>query len=168
MSRPTRARGLKLMYLQKEIFTKKSRPTRARGLKPKMFGYTNNDGMSRPTRARGLKQFLQKHQDDILIVASYAGAWIETCRKQLKRLYHIMSRPTRARGLKPLTRTSDGSLGVSRPTRARGLKLIYFKSASYAFITSRPTRARGLKQSLLAFTGVMFIVASYAGAWIET
>ena len=35
-------------------------------------------GQSRPTRARGLKLQVNVNPDDVLCVAPYAGAWIET------------------------------------------------------------------------------------------
>ncbi len=56
-----------------------SRPTRARGLK---LRYSINKGshpMSRPTRARGLKLSTKLDIPVHLQVAPHAGAWIETC-----------------------------------------------------------------------------------------
>jgi len=54
-SRPTRARGLKLIdYFCADCFDW-SRPTRARGLKPRKPKLHLKIVMSRPTRARGLK-----------------------------------------------------------------------------------------------------------------
>jgi len=58
-SRPTRARGLKLLIDESDPDMLASRPTRARGLK-----------------LQPLRQLLRKHH-----VAPHAGAWIETCLK---------------------------------------------------------------------------------------
>jgi len=55
MSRPTRARGLKLYISTSRATCERSRPTRARGLKPCRAGVGPIDKGSRPTRARGLK-----------------------------------------------------------------------------------------------------------------
>ena len=101
----------------------RSRPTRARGLK--LLG----DGLlllllrSRPTRARGLKLaagFPVRIYDQ---VAPYAGAWVETI-PFTTGAQKTWSRPTRARGLKPSGVLQVRTAQVSRPTRARGLKLM--------------------------------------------
>src|SRR5690606_31950158 len=55
-SRPTRARGLKLLCGQRVRVDAMSRPTRARGLKLVGALAPTAKRASRPTRARGLKQ----------------------------------------------------------------------------------------------------------------
>ena len=55
LSRPTRARGLKLRQTIEQRGINQSRPTRARGLKPYNVGLSTVRNGSRPTRARGLK-----------------------------------------------------------------------------------------------------------------
>ena len=78
MSRPTRARGLKLQKKIAKIFIFPSRPTRARGLKHDDMGNVQTRGVSRPTRARGLKLSPSHYCILHLTVAPHAGAWIET------------------------------------------------------------------------------------------
>ena len=53
MSRPARARGLKLFFEITPSVGAESRPTRARGLKPRGEGLHREGNRSRPTRARG-------------------------------------------------------------------------------------------------------------------
>jgi len=100
MSRPARARGLKLHEVGRRTQTIGSRPARARGLKHTLPSIVSNMYRSRPARARGLKLLRifpvvrrdesrparargLKHRvrDRILQeaqVAPRAGAWIET------------------------------------------------------------------------------------------
>ena len=55
-----------------------SRPTRARGLKLAGADEYSLRNVSRPTRARGLKRNSQATSLTIFKVAPHAGAWIET------------------------------------------------------------------------------------------
>ena len=81
-----------------------SRPTRARGLKLGNSMITPLIEPSRPTRARGLKQSKHRYAIESKYVAPHAGAWIETGIGLPVSAYRT-SRPTRARGLKPITIT---------------------------------------------------------------
>src|SRR5574344_512756 len=77
-SRPSRARGLKL---EREANTRTmwwSRPSRARGLKPVPDDFFITHDRSRPSRARGLKRACDSRKGDGLQVAPFTGAWIET------------------------------------------------------------------------------------------
>jgi len=78
MSRPTRARGLKLYNGYPVIAANASRPTRARGLKLNRRLPLLVFLVSRPTRARGLKLNPRNRIAHIKAVAPHAGAWIET------------------------------------------------------------------------------------------
>jgi len=78
MSRPTRARGLKLHLRLRRLWILWSRPTRARGLKLAYQLNVWSQNRSRPTRARGLKHLLLNVFLALLKVAPHAGAWIET------------------------------------------------------------------------------------------
>jgi len=55
-----------------------SRPTRARGLKLNGISYDRKVVWSRPTRARGLKHKKFDALFGVHEVAPHAGAWIET------------------------------------------------------------------------------------------
>jgi len=79
----------------------------------------------------------------MLLVAPFAGAWIETC-----------------------NRVGFRDCGASRPSRARGLKQAVF-GLSLMHWMSRPSRARGLKRDKLRCEYAPY-VAPFAGAWIET
>ena len=57
---------------------KMSRPMRARGLKLISPCVDVHDDGSRPMRARGLKQFIEVIAERIEMVAPHAGAWVET------------------------------------------------------------------------------------------
>ena len=78
-----------------------SRPSRARGLKLLDVVIDRAVVSSRPSRARGLKPLtpVQSYRDPF--VAPLAGAWIETGNFK-ERLISSWSRPSRARGLKPV------------------------------------------------------------------
>ena len=100
MSRPSRARGLKLRDIEDTPPLYVSRPSRARGLKPAMASIScagrfvaplagawietcaerrgKLRGLSRPSRARGLKQIIHAQMQPNAVVAPLAGAWIET------------------------------------------------------------------------------------------
>ena len=80
-----------------------------------------------------------------LVVAPFAGAWVETA---------------------PATVTAE-ILQKSRPSRARGLKLHVIVNV-YGERTSRPSRARGLKLRRRYLIGLTDGVAPFAGAWVET
>jgi len=77
-----------------------SRPSRARGLKLFEQQKTKAKLLSRPSRARGLKHIAAVFLDRIQIVAPLAGAWIETGFRMSTTRSHARSRPSRARGLK--------------------------------------------------------------------
>jgi len=82
-SRPTRARGLKLLILLPARPNTSSRPTRARGLKLATSRRAKPSQVSRPTRARGLKHKGHIIDPNPVMVAPHAGAWIETSRVYL-------------------------------------------------------------------------------------
>jgi len=75
-----------------------SRPVRARGLKLAPYELLNGY-RSRPVRARGLKPDITLSPEEQLEVAPRAGAWIETRLAQGCSVT-LPSRPVRARGLK--------------------------------------------------------------------
>ena len=79
------------------------------------------------------------------LVASFAGAWIETKKP-----------PFRASGC-----------CRSPPSRGRGLKLDKLVSGIMSSV-SPPSRGRGLKQGKRKLERLSSHVASFAGAWIET
>ena len=120
-----------------------SLPTRERGLKFCHYRHHTVSDPSLPTRERGLKCFVHNDSVWVMVVAPYAGAWIEITARAF---YEdgTMSLPTRERGLK-----SDNGFGYtaptgSLPTRERGLKSLpplYI----YCGMRSLPTRERGLK-----------------------
>ena len=130
-----------------------SRPSRARGLKlavPQLIG----DGVdSRPSRARGLKH-RSRVRRSCSFFAPITGAWIETADFCVA-CVAAFSRPSRARGLKHQPTLAQIQRTYSRPSRARGLKL---DGVSHEINTtaSRPSRARGLK---LAYTCHVFFIA---------
>ena len=145
VSRPARARGLKLigmLYTRKnkevapragawietseapqECSSPSSRPARARGLKLFQGDVASIEEMSRPARARGLKPFDRDIRSEGGYVAPRAGAWIETSQPSVA-LTISRSRPARARGLKRCIFDSRIFVATSRPARARGLKLV--------------------------------------------
>ena len=78
-SRPSRARGLKLVCGERFEAQEPSRPSRARGLKhPQHSVALRKEQGSRPSRARGLKQAAGYQSAPALDVAPLTGAWIET------------------------------------------------------------------------------------------
>ena len=58
-----------------------SRPTRARGLKLRAPVFVGLFQLSRPTRARGLKRLTYTRGHTLDGVAPHTGAWIETRRQ---------------------------------------------------------------------------------------
>ena len=145
-----------------------SRPSRARGLKLLARVLAVLKRLSRPSRARGLKRRMDVNCWPVL-VAPLAGAWIETVSLSCA-FSRSMSRPSRARGLKHERVLTNAGFGQSRPSRARGLKqkrarflTRYFTVAPLAgawietdgstvlvdLFKSRPSRARGLKQEMV-------------------
>jgi len=100
LSRPSRARGLKLDSPDVALVHKRSRPSRARGLKRELtsqvpsaanvapftgawietsdWGSVRYGNMSRPSRARGLKHRADGEKVTSIVVAPFTGAWIET------------------------------------------------------------------------------------------
>ena len=97
---------------------------------------------SLPSRERGLKLRLLAPQP-CRWVAPFAGAWIEM-------------------PLSGLTIFLDKSL----PSRERGLKF-FASSPEPRQIRSLPSRERGLKSESYRMTALSWIVAPFAGAWIE-
>jgi len=69
---------LKLAGLAAIAYVIMSRPARARGLKLHCDNNVSAATASRPARARGLKPSLQVHEAPAALVAPRAGAWIET------------------------------------------------------------------------------------------
>ncbi len=123
--------------------------------------------LSRPSRARGLKLLFGIAGDQVLLVAPFTGAWIETAAAVASPPTAVASRPSRARGLKPDVApeplpvrpvapftgawiethkpTCRQRHQTSRPSRARGLKRC-IDTGIHILSRSRPSRARGLKQ----------------------
>ena len=108
MSRPVRARGLKLpkffrfviayyvapragAWIETKItaceysVALKSRPVRARGLKLSKTDVKDTSLASRPVRARGLKHGELSQLAKRVLVAPRAGAWIETITRRIIR-----------------------------------------------------------------------------------
>ena len=106
-----------------------SRPPRARGLKLNLFVLNLKINLSRPPRARGLKQAWRTDLTGRREVAPPAGAWIETAGGKWDG-YVCASRPPRARGLKLWQVITVPPESVSRPPRARGLKRMGFAELS--------------------------------------
>ena len=169
VSRPTRARGLKLKRYNRHWRPRVSRPTRARGLKQTNARQSGIEASSRPTRARGLKRIKLIASDDLTMsrptrarglklsnpgltkaphtVAPHAGAWIETVMFRSGGPYRSVA-PHAGAWIETHTYRLNGiPVPSSRPTRARGLKL-RFGSRTKKEPPSRPTRARGLKQGV--------------------
>ena len=120
-----------------------SLPSRERGLKSVCPAPEQSNHLSLPSRERGLKSPSAIISFLSFIVAPFAGAWIE-----------IVTGPLHPCSCKSL------------PSRERGLK---FKERAYSstHIWSLPSRERGLK---LKYQGIYlhpFLVAPFAGAWIE-
>ena len=80
MSHPTWVRGLKLSASVPLERVNPSHPTWVRGLKLIMFYFFDLTMQSHPTWVRGLKQIHHDQNREILYVAPYVGAWIETLR----------------------------------------------------------------------------------------
>ena len=99
--------------------------------------------LSLPTRERGLKHDFRQSLQQLLRVAPYAGAWIET-RLSYGNLLQRLSLPTRERGLKQHNAKIMSCKLKSLPTRERGLKL-HFLNLLRTLTKSLPTRERGLK-----------------------
>jgi len=80
LSRPTRARGLKLVEIPYQVRKfLRSRPTRARGLKLALFVPWLTDGSVAPHAGAWIETGLEGLLRSTLIpVAPHAGAWIET------------------------------------------------------------------------------------------
>jgi len=96
----------------------KSRPSRARGLKLLKQKSLILMVMSRPSRARGLKQYFVLEFGCQCFVAPFPGAWIET--NHLDHDPHdSKSRPSRARGLKPFVSAFMRWLGFGRALPGR-------------------------------------------------
>ena len=120
-----------------------SRPSRARGLKllekndsPPALGVA-------PLAGAWIETPLAARNTPPSPVAPLAGAWIETGTRHGAG-GHVVSRPSRARGLKLLAARQALNRRESRPSRARGLKL--YDGLIHTLIRkSRPSRARGLK-----------------------
>jgi len=66
------------LFCDKKLGVEQSRPSRARGLKLVDGGPEVPEGVSRPSRARGLKLAFYHLDVDDIEVAPLTGAWIET------------------------------------------------------------------------------------------
>ena len=104
------------------IIRNMSRPLRARGLKLQTLNNVLSMFDVAPPAGAWIETYDHPSAQVYGVVAPPAGAWIETYMKR-KILKMITSRPLRARGLKLNTIVSSSSLISSRPLRARGLKL---------------------------------------------
>ena len=60
-----------------------SLPSRERGLKSSILDTENASSLSLPSRERGLKSVYNKLYESSLLVAPFAGAWIEILMKSL-------------------------------------------------------------------------------------
>ena len=98
-------------------------------------------------------------------VAPFAGAWIEMpkCKNTIRELKSL---PSRERGLKYVTPFVYVRYSKSLPSRERGLKL-YRHRKKHGKIESLPSRERGLKSFAPALLQMLHLVAPLAGAWIE-
>ena len=76
-----------------------SRPSRARGLKLQKEWSLNLHEAVAPLAGAWIETLHHRQRGDIFLVAPLAGAWIETCAAS-NRLHGLRSRPSRARGLK--------------------------------------------------------------------
>ena len=99
-------------------------------------------------------------------VAPFAGAWIEM-RKRCSPRYQSRSLPSRERGLKCRRNGESARRIPSLPSRERGLKLHRQPVRSCLRIKSLPSRERGLKYREIIDTFNASYVAPFAGAWIE-
>ena len=122
----------------------KSHPTWVRGLKLFARLKDNTFAASHPTWVRGLKLDFVRRSLQVLKVAPYVGAWIET---------YIIG--------------TEADFKKSHPTWVRGLKH-YDTPLIQPVLKSHPTWVRGLKHHLLLPSPLFFRVAPYVGAWIET
>ena len=87
-----------------------------------LIGYNAVLMTSLPSRERGLKSVYNKLYESSLLVAPFAGAWIEII---LSRDLSAMneSLPSRERGLKSSILDTENASSLSLPSRERGLKL---------------------------------------------
>ena len=120
-SHPTWVRGLKRYCVAQQWLSAQSHPTWVRGLKHRQTSRTTCHGTSHPTWVRGLKPKISQAPTNLLLVAPYVGAWIETSRCIIQ-VYVLRSHPTWVRGLKLAVITFASCTASSHPTWVRGLK----------------------------------------------
>ena len=78
--------------------------------------------LSLPSRERGLKSVYNKLYESSLLVAPFAGAWIEIVSPAAVCIL-TKSLPSRERGLKSSILDTENASSLSLPSRERGLKL---------------------------------------------
>ena len=117
MSRPTWARGLKLLRRYQRRQEPHVAPHVGAWIETSVLWYFGQTLLSRPTWARGLKPQDLRQEYRAPRVAPHVGAWIETL---LPRRWGrcVGSRPTWARGLKPALPVHDGQ-ATGRAPRGR-------------------------------------------------
>ena len=143
-----------------------SRPSRARGLKLRKNRLTYPYLLSRPSRARGLKPYTIDCAAIAFAVAPLAGAWIETVEAANQR-QQAASRPSRARGLKhrqsriAVYHTDVAPLAGAWIETCRG-------RLHFAGVIVAPLAGAWIETRADRHHHVALAVAPLAGAWIET
>ena len=99
-----------------------SHPSRVRGLKPTPYSLIDRVCRSHPSRVRGLKQDLGLQRHELVLVAPFTGAWIETIKNNGDIAEFRKSHPSRVRGLKLFSASDMSDSAMSHPSRVRGLK----------------------------------------------
>ena len=123
--------------------------------------------MSLPSRERGLKHASLCAFLSAILVAPFAGAWIETV---IVTTYDqpVKSLPSRERGLKQLTLDRRrGPTTTALPSRERGLKRIS-KKCIPSWVMVAPFAGAWIETRYKPPLSTVISVAPFAGAWIET
>ena len=115
VSRPARARGLKLYMLTGTRSTESVAPRTGAWIETSSRVTSTACAASRPARARGLKPKRCGHNFRITDVAPRTGAWIETLHTWKPGTAGGVSRPARARGLKRLLQNQLSVTAVMEP-----------------------------------------------------
>ena len=143
-----------------------SRPARARGLKLDELVSGIKQPKSRPARARGLKLEAPVYVPPVVVVAPRAGAWIETL--ILGYLCYCNSVAPRAGAWIETTKAMGLPLRTNVAPRAGAWIETAKACTATCYLMSRPARARGLKPDRSSKRQGKNRVAPRAGAWIET
>ena len=122
-----------------------SRPVRARGLKLGTGFGVSISSVSRPVRARGLKLNRRRSNRPDMEVAPRAGAWIETALLGLcTRTVYVA--PRAGAWIETLHKTRPAGAGIVAPRAGAWIETKSLKKTSKVLQASRPVRARGLKR----------------------